>query len=103
MEEDKKVPLVVCPRGDHLIFVRSNGSIVAHIGSTGYARCPASETEYKKPELGKKLADFGTELEWLRFFRESVAEYVGDSERIFDWIRDEFEKKSKKRCPERPI
>lgn len=50
LEEERQTPVpgpqpVQCPMGTHPIFVRPNGSIVAHYGADG-KRCPASEKQY---------------------------------------------------------
>lgn len=37
-----------CPYGDHLVFVRRNGRIVAHYNSGGAQKCPGSNMVYPK-------------------------------------------------------
>lgn len=40
---------VKCPMGEHLVFLRENGLVVAHHGSDG-SRCPASEQMFSRAE-----------------------------------------------------
>ncbi len=52
-----------------------------------------------------RMVDYGTELEWLRFFRARAAALLtADAEaetRVVEWLRAQFEKETRKRCPER--
>jgi hypothetical protein len=51
----------------------------------------------------RKMVDYATELEWLRFFRKEALVFNSDlyRERMTEWIRRDFEKHTGKTCPER--
>lgn len=49
----------------------------------------------------KAMNDYATEVEWLRFFREAATTYLPNEDRVIEWMRAEFEKKTRKICPER--
>lgn len=53
------------------------------------------------PNRRKKMTDYATELEWLRYYRTYTETHYLPHDPMIEFIRQDFEKKTKKICPER--